>query len=307
MRAITVHNYGGPEQAEVTEAEIPVPGPGEVRVRNRALAVHPADLAVRSGLMAALLGTPPHRLGWDVAGTVDAVGADVAGFAVGEEVVGLSHWFATRNGTHAEYAVLPAAQLAPAPAGVPATTAAALPLNGLTALQALDLIGLAPGGTLVVTGAAGNLGHLAAQLAVARGLRVLAVAGPHDADHLTDLGAEFVPRGDGAVDAVLALAPGGADALLDTAGLSTAVLAAVRDGGTFVAVRPPAAPAAERGIDVLVHDVRPDGPALAGLAGLVAEGRLTVRVDSVLPLDRIAAAHARLEAGGTRGAVVLSV
>ncbi|MEV8095809.1 NADP-dependent oxidoreductase [Kitasatospora sp. NPDC085879] len=307
MRAVTVHSYGSPDRAEITDAPVPVPGPGEVRIRNRALAVHPADTAVRSGLVAALLGAPPFRLGWDAAGTVDAVGEGVTAFAAGEEVIGLSHWFATRNGTHADYAVLPADQLAPAPAGVPATTAAALPLNGLTALQAVERTGLDAGGTLVVTGAAGNLGHLTTQLALARGLRVLAVAGPRDEAELTALGAEFVARGETAVDTLRALAPDGADAVIDTAGLSAPLLAAVRDGGLFVAVRPPAAPDAERGIEVAVHDVRPDGPALAGLAKQVEDGRLTVRVGSVHPLEEVAAAHARLEAGGTRGAVVLEL
>ncbi|MFD0529221.1 zinc-binding dehydrogenase [Kitasatospora arboriphila] len=159
----------------------------------------------------------------------------------------------------------------------------------------------------MVTGAGGNLGYLTTQLALARGLRVLAVAGPRDEAELTAMGAEFVARGESAVDALRGLAPGGADAVVDAAGLSTPLLAAVRDGGLFVAVRPPAAPAAERGIEVAVHNVRPDGPALAGLAKLVADGRLVVRVDSVLPLEEVAAAHARLEAGGTRGAVVLTV
>ncbi|MCU7823700.1 NADP-dependent oxidoreductase [Kitasatospora sp. DSM 101779] len=307
MRAVTVRSYGDARQAEITEVPVPVPGPGEVRVRNRALAVHPADTAVRSGLMAGLLGAPPFRLGWDVAGTVDAVGEGVTAFAVGEDVIGLSHWFATRNGTHADHAVLPADQLAPAPADVPAATAAALPLNGLTALQAVERTGLGAGGTLVVTGAGGNLGNLTTQLALARGVRVIAVAGPRDQAELAALGAEFVARGETAVDALRRLAPAGADAVIDTAGLSTPLLAAVRDGGLFVAVRPPAAPAAERGIEVAVHNVRPDGAQLAGLAKLVADGRLVVRVDSVLPLEEVAAAHARLEAGGTRGAVVLTV
>ncbi|GAA5005421.1 NADP-dependent oxidoreductase [Kitasatospora paranensis] len=306
MRAITVTTYGGPERAELAETELPVPGPGEIRIRNLASSVHPADLVVRSGVLAAVLGAPPFRLGWDVSGTVDALGDGTTGFGVGEQVVGLSHWFASRNGTHAEYVVLPAHQLAPAPAGVPATTAAALPLNGLAALQAVDRTGLTAGGTLVVTGAAGKLGHLVTQLAVDRGLRVLAVADPRDRDHLTALGAEFVARGDDAAEALRRLVPEGADAAVDTAQVGAPLLAALRDGAVLVAVRP-SAPVAERGIDIAVLDVAPDGAALGRLAELVAEGRLVLRIDSVHDLSAAAAAHARLEAGGTRGAVVLTL
>ncbi|MFD9126427.1 NADP-dependent oxidoreductase [Kitasatospora sp. NPDC059571] len=307
MRAITVRSYGGPRQAQVVETEVPVPGPGEVRVRNQAVAVHPADTAVRSGLLGPLLGEPPFRLGWDTAGTVDALGAGVAGFAVGDRVLGLSHWFATRNGTHADFAVLPADRLAPAPDGLPATVAAALPLNGLAALQGVDLTGLTGGDTLVVTGAAGSLGHLAVQFALARGLRVLAVAGPHDREELTSLGAEFVERGEHLAAALRRVAPAGADAVLDAAGIGAPLSAALRDGGRFVAVRPPAAPEPERGIEVVVLNVVPDAAALAELAAMAADGRLDVRIDSVHPFEAAADAHARLDGGGTRGAVVLAL
>ncbi|WP_354641546.1 NADP-dependent oxidoreductase [Kitasatospora camelliae] len=308
MRALVISTFGGPEVLELAELELPVPGPGEVRVRNQALAVHPADIAVRSGAVAAHLPEAPfHRLGWDVAGTVDAVGEGVTGFRPGDRVIGLSHWFATRNGTHAEFAVVAADALAPVPEELPIEKAAALPLNGLTARQSLDLAGLSEGQTLVVTGAAGNLGGYTTELAVRRGLRVIAVAGAGDRAFLTGLGAEFVERGPEAVAAIRALAPEGADAAVDTALLGAELIAAVKAGGVFVTVRPNVGPAPERDVRVSVINVRPDGGELAELARLAADGLLTVRVDSVHDLADAAAAHARLSTPGTRGAVLLTV
>ncbi|MEV4612355.1 NADP-dependent oxidoreductase [Kitasatospora sp. NPDC049258] len=307
MRAVLVKTFGGPETAEIAEIDLPEPGPGQVRIRNQALAVHPADLAVRAGFLAALLPEQPsYRLGWDTAGVVDALGEGVEDLRVGDPVIGLTHWFATRNGTHGDFAVLPAATVAPAPAGLTAAEAATLPLNGLTALQALDLADLGDGRTLLITGAAGGLGHFATQLARYRGLRVIAVARATDREELTSLGAEFVEAGDQAVATVHRLAPGGVDAVLDTALTGAALLPAVRADGVFLAVRPPAAPEPERGIRVLVVNVRPDGHQLGELTKLAEDGRLTTRIAAAFPLDQVAAAHAHAARPGVRGAVVLT-
>lgn len=307
MRAVVVKSFGGPETIEIAEVPVPVPAPGEVLIRTQAVSVHPADVAVRSGAVAAYLPEQPYyQLGWDVAGTVEAVGDGVQGFRAGDAVIGLSHWFATRNGTHADFAVLPAGAVAPAPAGTPVTAAATLPLNGLAALQAVEAAGLAEGGTLLVSGAAGSLGGFAAQLAVGRGLRVIAVAGAADREFLTGLGAQWVERGETAVEAVRALAPEGVDGVVDAAILGAPLLPAVRDGGAFVSVRPTAAPEPDRGIRVTVVDVHPDGAQLVLLATLVEQGRLTLRVDSEHPLTEAAKAHTRLAEGGVRGGVVLT-
>ncbi|MFJ1705343.1 NADP-dependent oxidoreductase [Kitasatospora sp. NPDC088346] len=308
MRAVLVKTFGGPETAEIAEIDRPAPGPGEVRIRNQALAIHPADVAVRAGFLAALLPEQPaYRLGWDTAGIVDAVGEGVEDLRTGDPVIGLTHWFATRNGTHGDYAVLPAAAVAPAPAGLTAVEAATLPLNGLTALQSLDAADLREGQTLLVTGAAGNLGHFATQLARYRGARVVAVARAADRDALTALGAEFVEAGDDAVATVRALVPAGVDAVLDTALTGAALLPAVRDGGTFLAVRPPAAPESQRGIRVVVVNVRPDGRQLGEITKLAEDGRLTTRIAAAYPLDQAADAHAHLARPAVRGAVVLTV
>ncbi|WP_033821234.1 NADP-dependent oxidoreductase [Kitasatospora sp. MBT63] len=315
MRAVLVTTFGGPEQARIARTDLPVPGPGQVRIRNEALAVHPADLAVRAGHLAALLPEQSaYRLGWDTAGVVDAVGAGVESVRPGDRVIGLIHWFASRNGTHGDQAVLPADAVAPAPAGLTAAEAVTLPLNGLTALQALDTaadtIGLREGGTLLVTGAAGGVGHFATQLALHRGLRVIAVARAGDRGQLLALGAEFVEGAEDGADtaaAVRELVPAGVDAVLDTALTGAPLLAAVRADGLFLAVRPPAAPAPERGIRVHVVDVRPDGGGLAELAELAEGGALTTRIAAAYPLDQVAAAHAHAARGGVRGAVVLTV
>ena len=307
MRALIVTTFGGPETAEIAELPLPEPAAGQVRIRTAASAVHPADLLARSGALAAMLPAQPHyALGWDLAGEVDALGSGVTAFRPGDQVIGLSDWFVGLNGTQAEYVVLPAAAVAAAPTGVPAAEAATLPLNGLTASQALDLLGLEAGQTLLVTGAAGGVGGFAAELAVGRGLTVLGLAGAQDKDFVTGLGAQWVERGDHAAADVLAAVPDGVDGVLDTALVGAPLLAAVRDGGVFVNVFPPAAPAAERGIRIDSVGVRSDGAQLAELVGLVEQGGLSLRLAGTHPLDEAPAAHARVAGGGARGGVVLS-
>ena len=251
MRALVVSEFGGPEVLRVADLPVPEPGPGQVRIRVQATAVHPVDLATRSGALAARLPQRPyHALGWDLAGVVDAVGPSVAGCMEGDAVIGLSDWFETFTGTQVEYVVLDAAAIAPAPPGRTAEEAATLPLGGLTAAQALDALGLAPGRSLAVTGAAGAVGGFAVELAVHSGLSVYAVAGAEDEAFVTGLGAVHVPRTDGPAGALRAAVPGGVDGLLDAAVQGTRVLGAVRDGGRFVALVGPATPAPERGIAV---------------------------------------------------------
>ncbi|MFC5911238.1 NADP-dependent oxidoreductase [Streptacidiphilus monticola] len=307
MRAVIVESFGEPEAAKVSELPLPEPGAGEVRIRVTGAAVHPADLLTRSGALAGVLPEQPHyRLGWDLAGTVDAVGEGVTSFRAGDRVVGLSDWFAALNGTQAEYVVLPAGSVAAAPSSVPAETAATLPLNGLTALQALDLLGLDRGQTLLVTGAAGGVGGFAVQLAVGRGLRVLGLAGSQDKEFVTGAGAEWIERGDDAADHVRAAVPGGVDGVFDTALIGAPALAAFRDGLVFVNVFPPAAPAAERGVRVDSVGVQSNGAQLAELVRLVDEGALTLRLAATLPAEEVPAAHTRLGAGGSRGGIVLT-
>ncbi|ANN17645.1 NADPH:quinone reductase [Amycolatopsis orientalis] len=310
MHAMVVRRFGGPEVLESIEIPVPAPGTGQVRVKVAAAGVNPVDAATRSGFLTEAGIIPPREavgIGWDVAGTVDAIGDGVTGFAAGDAVIGLRDRPATALGTYAEYVVLDVDAIARAPRTVSLVEAATLPLNGLTARQALDLVALPPGATVLVTGAAGAVGGYAVALAKARGHRVVAVAGSADEALVRDFGAEvFVPRGDFLADRVRAEVPGGVDAALDTALLGLDALDAVKGGGRFVVFAAGAAPIPLRGIRVEHVWIRADGAALGELVALVDSGVLAVRVAETLPLDDAAKAHERLAEGGLRGRVVLT-
>lgn len=310
MRAVLARGFGGVEVLQVAEAGVPATGPGQVRIRVEAATVNPVDLATRSGALTAA-GLLPERdvtgLGWDVAGVVAEAGEGVSGFAVGDRVVGLSDRLDVTLGTHADQVVLDATAVARAPAAVPAAEAATLPLNGLTAVQALDRLGLGAGQSLLVTGAAGGVGGFAVQLAVERGLRVIAVAGEDDEELVRAMGAEwFVPRSAPRLGtAVRELVPGGTDGAVDAAALGAVALDAVCGGGAFAALVAGCAPAPLRGTNVFHTWIRADGARLADLVALAEAGRLTLRVTDTLPLEQVAVAHERVAKGGLRGRVVL--
>jgi NADPH:quinone reductase len=310
MRAVVVHNYGGPQALEVVDVPAPEPGRGQVRIRVEAAAVNPVDAATREGLMnAARPGVIRERgqvgIGWDVAGTVDAAGPGVTSPAPGERVIGLRDRLDQPLGTYAEQVVLNAADVAPAPQGVDGAAASTLPLNGLTAVQALDLLGLAAGQTILVTGAAGGLGGFGVELAAMRGLRVIAAAGDDDEKLARELGAAaFVPRSADLASGVRDLVPGGVDAAFDAAVLGYPALDAVQAGGSLAAFVG-SGPVPLRGIRVLPVNIHADGAALTGLSALAASGKLTLRVAGTYPLQDAALAHERLQAGGIRGRLVL--
>lgn len=317
MRAVVIGSFGGPEVLEVAEVEVPEPGPGQLRIRTAAAAVNPVDVGTLAGAMADFGARfDPHRprlgLGWEVAGTVDALGpgtGDRTGLAPGDAVIGLSTLLDLPARAHAELVVLDAESVARAPEGVDPVHAATLPLNGLTALQALDLLALEPGDSLLVTGAAGAVGGYAVQLAVLRGLRVVALAGEGDEELVRSLGAElFLPRTAATAapaGAVRALVPGGVDGALDAALLGGRALEAVRDGGALVSLIPGAEPVALRGTRSTGVRVRAHRGQLAQLATLARLGVLRTRVAASYPLAGAAEAYGRLAAGGLRGQLVL--
>ena len=309
MNAIILRRFGGPEVLEVVDVPLPEAGPGQLRIRVAASAVHAIDLSTRAGILidAGLLAPRPEiGIGWDVAGEVVAVGAGVTQFAVGDAVIGLRDLLFACPGAHAEQVVLDESAVAPAPSSVSRAEAATLPLNGLTADRALDLCELEPGQTLAVTGAAGGVGRLLLQLAALRRLRVVAVAGADDEQLVRELGAtDFVARTDEVGVAVRRVVPGGADAVVDLANLGIRAHEALRGGGTFVAVVRPFAPPPIRGTRVVVQEAYADGARLAALAALVDAGRLRLQVEETFPLVDAARAHERLTAGGARGGLVL--
>jgi len=299
MRTVVYREFGGPQVLEVVERPVPEPGPGEVRVAVAAAAVSPTDpmtvsgFAVQAGIAPAPVGEWERGLGWDLAGRVDAVGADVD-LAPGTEVVGLLPAFAVASGAQAEYVVLPARDIAPAPAGIAPAQASTLPLNGLTAATAVAELGLPAGSSLLVLGGAGGVGGFAVQLAARAGLRVVATAAERDAETVRGYGAEVVSR-----DAL----PTGVDGVLDTAGIGAAALAPVRDGGVLVTVA--GAVEGERGIRSVQALVQPDGARLAELSALVEKGELILPRAFEYPLEEVAAAHRRLAEGGVGGRLVL--
>ncbi|WP_240670746.1 NADP-dependent oxidoreductase [Actinoplanes solisilvae] len=293
---------GGPEGLELVELPDPVPARGQVLLRVRAVCVHPADIAARVGQIPGGPVPPPFLPGWDVAGEVVAVGDDVTGLGVGEQVVGMIPWYLTRGsvGGYAELVAAEADWLVPIPAGLDPVVAATVPLNALTARRALDLMDLPKPTRLLVTGASGGVGGFAARLALQAGHTVHASATTDDEEWVSGLGVDVViPR-----SADLAAA-GPAPAVLDAVPVGEPAIAAVADGGVLVSTRPIAPVDPTRRVRQDVVLVRLDRPALSELVGAVADGRLLTRVAATFPLADAAEAHRRFEAGHLRGKLVL--
>jgi len=297
VRVAEVTAFGGPEVLRPAERPDPEPGPGEVLVEIHATTVNPTDLATRDGSSRRRMPElePPFVPGWDLAGEVPDTRERVVGMIPFARIGG-------RVGAYAERAAVDPDWLAPLPPGVPFEEGATLPLNGLTARQALDLLGLAAGDALLVTGASGGVGSFAVQLAVADGLRVIAVAGTGDEEWVASLGAHEVLARDADLTGIEPV-----DGVLDAVPLGPAAsTAALRDGGTAVFTRPPDPPEPDRDLRFETILVEPDHAMLARLAEDLAAGRLRTRVARVLPLEEAARGHELAEAGGLRGKVVLT-
>jgi NADPH:quinone reductase-like Zn-dependent oxidoreductase len=291
---VEVTAYGDAGVLRGTERPEPAPVAGRVPVRVTAAVVNPVDAWTRSGSFAEWLPglSHPFLLGWDFAGET----------ADGTRVAGLIPWFAEggASGTYAEVILADPAWLAPIPDGVDAAEAAAVALNGQTAQQALALLGLEPGASVLITGASGAVGGFAVQLAVAAGLDVTAGASTDDEAYVASLGAKQVlARG-------TALPAAAFDGVLDAGGLGgPEPLAAVRDGGVLITVTDPSTPAPERGVRVTKVEAGPSAEGLAALLAELAAGRLTTRIERRLPLSEAAEAHRLTERGGLRGKLVL--
>ncbi|MBV9897005.1 MAG: NADP-dependent oxidoreductase [Chloroflexi bacterium] len=309
MKAVAFSRFGGPDVLEVAELPVPEPGPSQVRVRVSAATVNPTDIGMRSGARSSALEQmpKPYVAGMELAGSVDAVGPG-APWQVGNRVLGIALPMQTGRGAQSEYTVVPSDSVVRIPDGVSFEQAATLPMNGLTARRALDLMRLSAGQTLAVTGAAGAVGGYAIQLGVADGLRVIAISASEDESLLRKLGAqEFVPRGADFAAAVQKLVPAGVDGLIDAAVIGAPAMAAIRDGGHFACVRAFEGKP-ERGIhvhQVRVSDYAHNQAALQQLADMVADGRLTLRVAETFPPSQAGEAQQKLHAGGVRGRLVI--
>jgi NADPH:quinone reductase-like Zn-dependent oxidoreductase len=310
MKAIRFHQYGDPSVLRYEDVEQPVPGPGQVLIRVAATSFNGVDGNIRGGFMQGPIPvTLPHTPGIDVSGTVDRLGDGVEGLATGDQVVGFLPM--AENGAAAEYVLAPADILTAAPTSIPLADAAALPIVGLTAWQALfDHAKLTTGQRVLVNGAGGAVGGYAVQLAENAGAYVIAVAGPRTGEHVRAEGADEVVDHTTAdvltavtepVDVVLNLAPVEPDRL---AGL----LKLIRPGGVLVntTVWMPA-PSDEdrdvRGIDLFV---RSDAAQLARLVALIDAGELHVDVAQRVPLAELPAVHTQAADGTLPGKTVIT-
>src|SRR3954468_10700611 len=309
MKAVRFHEYGDTSVLRYEDVEDPSAGAGEVRVRVAATTFNGVDANIRAGFMQGPMPlTLPHVPGLDVAGTVDALGEGVSGLTIGDRVVGFLPFVV--DGASAEYVIAPADSLAPAPTSIPLADAAALPLVGLTAWQALhDHAQLGAGQRILISGASGAVGGYAVQLAKAAGAHVIATAGPRDRDRITAEGADEVI--DYTTTEASAAVGEPVDVLLNLAPITpeefAALVASVRDGGVVVSttVWMPAPGDEARGVRAIDLFVRSDAAQLAHLVELVDRGELRIDVGQRVPLSDLAIVQADASAGKLTGKVVV--
>ncbi|NJP93292.1 NADP-dependent oxidoreductase [Nonomuraea sp. FMUSA5-5] len=280
MRAARIHEFGDASVIRVEEVPVPRPGPGEVLVEVAATAFNPSEVGLRSGLLPEVFrASLPHTLGWDVSGTVAETGAGVSDLAAGDRVFGMV------DGAAAEYVAAPADVLARAPRSIPLADAAAVPVAGLTAWQAVhEHARIEPGRRVLVNGAGGGVGTFAVQLAKLAGGHVIATASPRSAAAVRRLGADEV------IDYTTTPLPADVDVLLNL----------------IPAAHAPASPVTVSIAGGEGHFVMRYDPAqLTALAALIDEGRLTVEIAESHPLPALPRVHRRAEAGDLRGKVTL--
>jgi NADPH:quinone reductase-like Zn-dependent oxidoreductase len=302
-RAVRFDQYGGLDVLQVVDVPDPVPGPGEVLVRVRATSINPGEAKIREGALHAMYpATFPSGEGSDLAGVVEAVGADVTAFGPGDEVAG---WTDNRA-AHAELAIAEAGHLIAKPESLPWAVAGSLYVAGCTGWATVRAVLLRSGETVVVSGAAGGVGVFAVQLAHAAGATVIGIASESKHAWLRAHGVEPVVYGDGVEDRIRAAAPDGVDAFLDLV------------GGGYVETALALGVAPDR-IDTIAdfdaireHGVKGDGNAagastatLAELAAAVVDGSLEVPIAATFPLEQVRAAFAELDQGHTLGKIVL--
>jgi NADPH:quinone reductase-like Zn-dependent oxidoreductase len=308
MRAIRQEAFGGPEVLRLAEVDRPEPLGTEVLVRVKAAGVNPVDWYTRMG--EGYLRSFPLTVGWDVSGVVEEAGLGVTRFVPGDEVFGMP-WFPREAAAYAEYVTAPSRQLVRKPAALSHVEAAGLPLAGLTAWQVLvDAADVQAGQRVLIAAAAGGVGHLAVQIAKARGAYVIGTARAAKHSFVRGLGADEV------IDYTKVAVPdvvSGLDVVLDPVGRAARDwLPVIKPGGMLLPFGADDYPAllvtaAERGITVKLVLVEPDGHALEALAALAGEGRLRVHVDATLPLASAARAHELSEQRRARGKIVLTV
>jgi NADPH:quinone reductase-like Zn-dependent oxidoreductase len=287
-RAVIYEKFGGPEVLELQEVPEPHAGPGEVRVRVAAAGLNPMDWRISSlPEAAARFGiTVPSGFGYDFAGTVDEIGAGATGFAVGDRVYGGALGKAAADFLVVKALADATGALFPTPDGISDEVASTLPVAGATAAHALAAIGLRPGDTVLVGGAAGGVGIFAVQLARLAGATVIGTASEDTVEFLRKLGAEPVAYGPGLADRVRALAPGGVTAATDLFGTETAETALAlgvppeRISTIAAGPNPPGGVRATGGVDAA-----PD--ALQRITDAILDGTITVPIAATFPVEQI--------------------
>lgn len=303
MRTVGLSVFGGPEVVEVSDVGIPEPRAGQVRIAVEAAAINPVDAATREGMLHELgfHGKPPLTLGWDVAGTVDAVGSGMRRLSSGDRVVGISTHLFGGPKAQSDFIVLNESAVAALPTELEAGPASTLPLAGLTAWQALDALDLRRGQSLLVTGAGGAVGGFAIQLARIRGLRVVAAGSARHSRAIEARGADWFVNSDELASSVRRIVPGGVDGALDAASLGQPSLDAVVDRGAHVSLMVLECPAALRGVRSESFAVRASWEQLTVLAALAASGALLTDSLRSFSFDEAAEAYRVLARGGLTG------
>lgn len=317
MKAVRIHEFGGPEVLKIEDVDRPVPAADEILVKVYASGVNPVDWVIRQGSNDAMRSflTLPLILGWDAAGIVEETGSDVTGFQKGDAVYGLPNF--PGDGSYAEYCVAKASQFAGKPKSISFNEAAGVPLAGLTAWTAMFEYGkLQPGQRILIQGASGGVGSFAVQFAKAKGAYVIGTASASNLDYLKQLGADEVidyrsQKFDELVRDV--------DVVLDASPLrdNTERLKSVtvlKEGGIFVSVNTDfpfddavlAALEKKRAKGELVAN-QPKQEFLTEIARLIDEGKVTVVVSKVYPLEQVADAHRESETWHVRGKLVLEI
>lgn len=303
MKAIIINQYGDNQVVQLVDAARPEPGAGELLVKVHAAGVNPLDWKIRDGAGQRMGMRLPIGLGSEIAGTVEQLGEGVTGFKVGDAVFGI-----IRSGGFADYAIARAGEMALMPAGLDFIGAAAVPLGALTAWQALfGLAGLQPGQRLFITNGSGGVGSLALQIAKSIGAQVTAMASSANQAYVRGLGAdEFVSHDLELFENTVREM----DVVFDTVGgdIFQRAFATVKKGGFMVtAVAFPQDEARQHGVGVARVLCQPDAAQLAAIRTLVEAGGLKAKVGAVLPLADIRQALALVQAGRTRGKVVLQI
>jgi NADPH:quinone reductase-like Zn-dependent oxidoreductase len=306
MRAAVVPRHGPAEVIEVRDdwPEPDRPGPGEVLVAVRAAGLNPSDAKIRArgGRLGGI--EPPYVSGREAAGRVVEVGPGVDSLEPGQAVFAFFGWGA-RPGGHTERLVVAASALALTPQGVPVNEAAGLPLAGLTALQGLEALGAQPGERVLVTSGSGGVGHLGVQIAVARGLEVIATSGPANLGFVRTLGAaEVLDYRDEDHRRRLR----GIGYLLDSVGAGNiaSYVSCLSTGAKVAAVAGVPSDVPD-GITVTPIHCEASSARLTQLSQLMTERRLSVTVQQVFPLEQAAEAHRLLEGGHVRGKLVIAI